>query len=283
MIAAMALLSMKDGIAKVFVRDISAFQVIWVQYACTFAVVALIAVPRYGWRVFLPTPLGWQIVRGIAGISAVGTYYLSLSFIPLADATAMALFAPIIVTLLSPYLLGEQVGIRRQIAIAVGFIGVVIILRPGFAGSSIGYYIGLLGGFIMGLYFIGNRKISASHPPLINVAHNVLIGAVAAAPVIPFIWVDPPSPNATSYLVFLALAISGQGLMLTAFRHAPAGVIAAFNYTLIVFATLIGYFVFGTFPDPVTWVGIALIVLAGLFIALRENALNTAAADKTHR
>lgn len=270
MIASMALFATKDGLAKSIVQDLNPAQLIWIQFAFSFLILAAVTAPAHGWRAFLPRPLGLQILRGIASVGGVGSFYWSLSYIPLADATAMVLVAPIVTTAISPFALGEKIGYRRVLAVLFAFAGVLVILRPGFGGQGVGYLIGLMAGTFYGLNYIGNRHLGHLSPPLVNIAHNILPGVIALAPVMPFIWSTPAMPGAFQLSSFLVIALLGHSCMVSAFLFAPAFVIAPYQYTVIVFATLIGIYVFGTFPDAVTWVGIVMIVAAGLFIAMRE-------------
>ncbi|MGE0627915.1 MAG: DMT family transporter [Hyphomicrobiaceae bacterium] len=273
MIASTALLSTKDGIAKSLLPYISPLQLLTIQFFCTFLIVGLAAAPRYGWRVLRPVPLLGQFIRGALSIVAVIMLYWALIYIPLADGTAMFLLAPIVVTVLSPALLGETLGIRRKIAAIVGFAGVLIILKPGFTGSAVGYYIGVTAGVLMGLFLISNRRLAGSQPPILNVAHNGLMGAVAIAPFIPLFWQNPPAFTLPKLAALVGLAVCGQGLMITSFMFAPAAVLAPYTYTMLVFAVAIGYVAFGTFPDLATWCGMVLIAGAGLYIANRERQL----------
>lgn len=279
MLIAVATLASKDGLAKSFLNVVGPVQMIWIQFVGTFVVMALIAIPKYGLRVFRPAPLGAQFVRGALNSTAIASLYWSLTYIPLADATAMFMFAPAVVTILSPMLLNERLGIRRTLAIAVGFLGVVVILKPGFGGDTIGYYIALLSGILMGLYFIANRKLAGAQPPLLSVTHNALMGAIALTPFFQLFWQPIPISVAPHLGALIAFAVVGQGLLITSFNYAPAVVLAPYAYAFIVFAALIGYFVFGDVPDIFTWTGIGLIFCSGLYIALREIQLAKIAAQ----
>ena len=271
MVLSTAILSTKDGLAKTFLDQVGPVQIIWIQYTGTFLTMALIAAPYHGWAVLRPAPIGGQLLRGALSAAAVSALYWSLTYIPLADATAMFMLSPIVVALLSPLLLGEQIGMRRMMTVAAGFAGVLVILKPGFGGNAFGYTIGLLAGVLMGLYFIANRMLAGAAPPLLNIAHNGLMGALALTPFLPLFWHTPPASLGPKLAALVALAVVGQGLMISAFIFAPAGVIAPYTYAMLLFAVLIGYLGFGTFPDIATWIGIALIVGAGLVIARLER------------
>lgn len=280
MLIAVATLASKDGLAKSFLDQVGPVQMIWIQFVGTFLFMALITLPRYGRRVFQVTPLPGQFVRGALNSTAIASLYWSLTYIPLADATAMFMFAPAVVTLFSPVLLGERLGVRRIAAVAIGFLGVVTILKPGFSGDPIGYYIGLMSGILMGGYFIANRKLAGAQPPLLNVTHNALMGAIALTPFFHVFWQPIPATAAPFLIALVAFAVVGQGLLITSFNYAPAVVLSPYAYAFIIFATLIGYFVFGDIPDVFTWIGMGLIFCSGVYIAVREIQLAKIAARR---
>ncbi len=273
MISSMALFTMKDAFAKVMVLDITPIQIIWMQFTFTLLVLAVVTYRKHGFAVFLPTPFFLQMLRALAAVGGVGSFYWALVYIPFTDASAMILIAPLVVTALSPIMLGEKIGMRRILAVVVGFAGVLLILRPGFRGDLEGYLIALTTGLLYGLNYIGNRRLGNLHPPLVNIAHSVLFGAVLLIAVMPFVWVNPLPTQGFNLWAFLGISLLGHSCMVSAFRFGQASVIAPYQYTVILFATLIGYFYFGTFPDLLTWAGIALIVAAGIFIAMRESEL----------
>jgi len=274
MLTATAVLSAKDGLAKTFVEQVNPVQMIWIQFVGTFIVMSLITLPRHGIRTFAPQPIFGQFARGVFNVVAIIALYWSLIYIPLADATALFMIAPTVVTLLSPWLLGEKIGIRRSLAIAVGFAGVLVIVRPDLSGEAFGYYIGILSGVVMGFYFIANRRLAGVQPPLLNITYNALLGALALTPFFQLFWTPVDSANLPNLAALIVMAVVGQGLLITSFSFANAVTLAPFSYAFIVFATAIGYFVFGDFPDNTTWVGIALIVASGIFIAVREIQLS---------
>lgn len=273
MVLSCAFLATKDGLAKTFLDQVGPFHMIWFQYVGNLAVMAMIAAPRHGWAIVRPRPLGWQMFRGAASAAAVATLYWALTYIPLADATAMFMLAPVVVTALAPLVLGERIGWRRMLAIGVGLLGVLVILRPGLGGSAPGYYIALAAGVLLALYFLANRKLAGAAPPLVNVTHNALTGAIALTAFAPLYWQPVPIDAAPKLALLIGLAVVGQACMISAFNYAPAPVVAPYTYAMLVFAAAIGYVAFGAFPDLATWTGIALIVSAGLYIAYRERQL----------
>ena len=281
MTVAMILFVVKDSFAKIIVQDVSPAQIIWMQQTAVFTLTAALSIAKYGWQSLRLTPFRWQALRGIACFAGIGGLYWSLYFIPLADATAVASVAPAVVALLSPFMIGERIGVRRIIAILIGFAGVLIILKPGFGGRSEGYLIALGSGVLMALFYIGNRRLAGLHPPFATIAQNALFGVAMLAPVMPFVWHDPMAGHAFDFAAFLAFSVTGQCLIVTAFLFAPAFVIAPYQYTHIVFAILAGYLVFSTLPEFTVWIGIALITASGVYIALREARAARLAPSRT--
>ena len=210
-------------------------------------------------------------------VSGVACFFTALKYIPFADATAMLLFGPVVATVLSPFFLNEKIGPLRIAAAVFGFLGVIIILRPGFAGESIGYYFGFGAGVLIGLYFISNRLLAGSEDFLLNITFNGLTGALALTPLVIWVWEPIPESTYMELAIIVAMSVIGQGSMISSFNFGPAALISPYSYTMIIFATLIGYFVFGTLPDAFSWTGMTLIVGSGLFIAHREQMQRKAA------
>ena len=258
---------------KTILDQIGPFQILWIQFAGVFFCTAIISMPKHRWKIIYPSSITAQFVRGALNASGVVSFFWALKYIPLADATAMMLFAPVVTTIMAPFFLGEKIGRLRVIASLFGFCGVIIILRPGFSGDHTGYYFGLTSGILMGLYFIANRQLAGSQHFLLNITHNSLMGTLSLTPFVLFFWEPLPSSIYIELGFIIALAAIGQSFLITSFKFAPAALISPYSYTLLIFSTLIGYFVFGSLPDTVTWVGITLVVGSGVYIAHREQQL----------
>ncbi len=270
MASAVTLNATKDGLAKMMVGELSPLLILWEQFAVTLILLVPLIVPRHGWRALLPSPLGPQILRGLFVTCGVGLFYWSVRYIPLAEATAMVLVGPLVVTALSSFMLGEKVGVRRWTAVVIGFIGVLIILRPDFSGDRFGHFLALGAGVSIGLFYIFNRLLAHASPPMAAVANAVIIGAVVLAPTVPFVWTSPPAEDAMIIAAFLCISTLGQFCMISSFRFAPASIVAPVVYFQIVGATVFGLIVFDAFPDTITWIGIAIVVGAGIYIGVRE-------------
>ena len=271
MILASGILSSKDGIVKTLLDQVGPFQILWIQFLGAFVIMALISLPSHGAKVVLTSNPGAQFIRGAFNVGAVAAFFWALKYIPLADATAMMLFAPVVATLLSPFFLGEKIGVLRVTAAAFGFLGVLVILRPGFAGEPLGYYFGFAAGLMLGCYFVSNRRLAGSQHYLLNITHNALMGTLAMTPFVLLSWEPIPTSVYLELAIIVVMGVIGQSFMISSFKFAPAAVISPYSYTMLIFATLIGYLVFGTVPDAISWLGMALIVGSGLYIAHRER------------
>jgi len=270
MTLAVTLNATKDGLAKIMVGELSPLLILWAQFTVTLIILIPLIVPRHGWRALVPRPLGRQTFRGLFLTCGVCLFYWSIRYISLAEATAMVLLGPLVLTALSPFVLGEHVGARRWTAVIIGFIGVLIILRPDFSGERFGHFLAFGAGASIGLFYTFNRLLSHVSPPLVTVANAVIVGTVVLAPTLPFVWELPPADDVMIFVAFLCLSTLGQLSMITAFRFAPAPIVAPVIYFQIVAATAFGVIVFQAFPDTITWIGIATVVSAGVYIGVRE-------------
>jgi drug/metabolite transporter (DMT)-like permease len=186
---------------------------------------------------------------------------------------ALVFISPLIVTALSPLILGEHVGIRRWSAVIVGFCGALVIIRPGLGVFEPAALLAAGAGAVYATYLIATRKLSGSAPPLVTLAYTALLGAVVMTAIQPAVWIWPAPTDWLWMAGMGALAATGHFLLIKAFDHAPASVLAPFTYSEMAMATAVGYFAFGDFPDALTWVGVAIIVASGLYISFRERKL----------
>ena len=165
MVLATIFLPTKDALAKLLGGSYSPVWLLWAQYLFMYIVLAPVIVRQHGLGVLWPQRLGLQALRGLFIVVAVGSFYWSLVFIPLADATAMSFLGPIVTTALSPVILQEKVGLRRWLAVLFGFFGVMLVLRPDLGGERLGYVIALGSGLFAGLFYIMTENSQTPHRP----------------------------------------------------------------------------------------------------------------------
>jgi drug/metabolite transporter (DMT)-like permease len=270
MVLSVFLFPLKDSFVKLLDGQYSAIQVVWTQFTVTAVVFFALILVREGKSALLIRAPLLQILRALFVTAGMGTFYWAIILIPLAEATAMQFIAPLVVTALSPFLLGEKVGVRRWLSVITGFAGVLIVLQPQFGGEQEGYFIALISGLCIGFFFILNRKLASRASPIASIAYSALLGAIMVSPLVPSVWITPASEDLWLIAGFLTFALTGQAAMFSAFHFGEATLVSPFHYVQIVGATLFGYLFFSQFPEPARLSGIAIIIASGIYIALRE-------------
>jgi len=260
-----------DALAKYLSQSYPVAQIVWARYAALVVLLAFYVGRRLP-TVLRTQRLGLQVWRSVALMATTGLFFSALSFIPLADATAIMFVAPILVTALSMPLLGERVGPRRWASIVVGFGGALIIIRPGTTAMDPAALHALAAATCYALYQIATRRLSRSDPPITTLFYSALVGAGLASLIVPFDWVAPRSLGDGLALAALGL-LGGLGhfLLIKAFDAAPAATVSGFGYFTLVWATLLGFAAFGDLPDLWTVVGALVIAGSGLYILHRER------------
>ena len=216
---------------------------------------------------------GRHLLRGVCLATATVFAYSSVQYVALVDLYAVAFTVPLMVTVLSIPILGESVGLRRWIAVFVGLIGVLVIIRPGFAEFNIGLVLAVFMALAFAAYQILTRGADQTDGPFVGLFYAAIIGSAGATLVVPFAW---QTPDAFGWLLLAALGLfgaAGHFMLIMALRCAPASYISPFTYAQIVWATLVGIVVFNDLPDPFTVLGGAIVIGAGLFVLWRERVL----------
>lgn len=275
---AMACFGAMDGISKHLVTHHPAPLVLWLRHLAALPLVLLVLGPS-GVRRHLRSTRPWlQVGRTTLLVVEMGIVLLCFRALPLADVHAVLAATPLIVTALSVPLLGERVGWRRWTAVAVGFSGVLVIIRPGFALVDPALLLAALASAMYALYNILTRLAGMHDAPQTSFLWQTVVAAVLLSLVGPFFW-QPLSPAEWVLLAALAtLGATGHYCLVRALAHAPAVVIQPFSYTMLVWAVLIGYLVFGDLPDRWTVAGALVVVAAGCYAAWREQVRARAAA-----
>jgi drug/metabolite transporter (DMT)-like permease len=271
MLAAMVVLPLMDGLAKHLQDAYPVGQVVWARY--TFHLLAMLPVVlvRFGARSLWPERVGEQVLRGGLLLAATVLFFAAIGRIPLADALALFFISPLVVTLLATLVLREPVGPRRMAAVAIGFLGVLAVVRPGGGVFGPAAVLALGAGTMHGLYMLVTRRLAGSAPPLVTLAYTAMLGALVTSALVGLWWL-PPAPADLALMVAMgALGATGHFLIIKAFDYAPAAWLAPIGYAEIVATTGVGWVGFGDFPDPWTWLGILVIVGSGLFISLLER------------
>ena len=209
-------------------------------------------------------------IRSISGIVSLGLLYFALTRIPIADATAISYAAPIFITVLSIFLLGEAIGRRRWLAVIAGFIGVLLIARPGAGTWDIGVAAAAGSAFTGALVAIWLRKLSSSERSVtIGIFYNNLGSLVCLAWVLLSGWLTPRGDDLLLFLGFGLGCGMQQWLLTISFRYAEASLLAPFEYLAMVFAAIVGFLFWGEVPVLTTWIGAGVIAASGMFIFVR--------------
>ena len=270
-ILAWTFIPIMDGIAKYLSENLPVLQIVWARYFFTCVLVLPIIIGVHKKESFSSENYLLQILRGSFLVLATFCFFYSISIIPLADALALAFVYPLFVTLLSPLLLNEKVGPRRLIAVIIGFIGVLFIIKPGFVEFNNAFLAALGTGLSYSLYMISTRKLTYSDTPLKTLAFTGLVGLLTMCIFQPFIWIQP---TVFEWLLMLAMgfvATTGHFLIILSFRYSEASMLAPFSYWEILTNILIGFYFFDNIPDRWTWFGIVIIIGSGIYILVQSR------------
>ena len=271
MIAGIFVVSVLDAIIKWLADDYHTFQLI--LFRCGFAlIVVFLIVARTGGVRSLMTrrPMG-HLLRGITGVAAMVLFFYSLSLLPLAEVIALTFAAPLFVTALSVPLLGEPVGIRRWSAVFVGFIGVLVIVRPGtgvFAPEAI---LPVLASLSFAISMILVRRLTDTETSGAIVFYVTIAGLLFGAATAPGVWIEPAAEHWPWLVVIGILGGAGQFLMTQGFRFGEVAVVAPFEYSALLWAVLFGWLLWSELPDAWTLAGAAIVSGSGLYIVHRET------------
>lgn len=272
MCGAFLLFACLDTSAKVLSRDLETLQIVWARFVGHAILVIAILAPRKGTRVFATSNLRLQLARSMLLVMSTVLNFTAVSYLPLTTTASIFFTAPLLVAALSVPLLGETVGWRRWSAIAVGFAGVLVIIRPGAAEVHWAIGLCLANAVVAALYSIATRKLAARDHSDTTSLYSPLVGALIFLPALPFVW-SPPETALHWVLLCLTGVFGGVGhwLVIIAHRYAGASVLAPFTYSAILWMTASGYLVFGDLPDEWTIVGASIVVASGLYVFHREQ------------
>ena len=265
--------SAADTLAKFLTGAFHPVQVAWIrQLGLLSGVVVILAVQ--GFSVLKTNRLGLQMARGMLAVVSATAFIFALRYVPLADAVAITFVAPFMVTIFSALILGERVGIRRISAVAIGFIGTLIVIRPGLGAFHPAALLILLAALAFSLRQIVSRYLAASDRTSTTVTYTALASILLLTVPLPFFWVTPDSTRDLLLLAGMAICAGvGELLVIRALQIAHASALAPVHYTLIIWGTFYGWAVFGQLPDGWTWLGASIIIATGLYIIHRERQL----------
>ena len=252
MTGAMLVVPFMDAAAKLLSSRYPVLQLVWARFFFHFLLVLPVVLYRHGTTALsAPRPV-LQLGRGLFLLLATGCFFAAIAFIPLADAIAIIFFDAVIVVALAPWVLRERVPPNRWAAAAIGFVAVLLIMRPGLAGFHWASLLALAAALFWALYFLSTRMLTGETPPLVMLGWQSVAGFVLMTLLLPWFWVTPSFEDL---------------LLIRAFDYAEASLLAPLRYMEIIMQVLLGYWLFGDLPDLLAWVGIGLIVGVGVYLS----------------
>ncbi len=279
MLGAMASLPFIDVLAKFLGQQgVPILQIVWARLVFGAVITLPFAVRHGGAARLWPERPYYHSFRAAFLILATFCFFLSLTYLPIADALAIFFVQPLVVTVLSALVLKEQVGPRRWAAVFIGFIGTLIIIRPGFAEVNPGSGLALAAGTFLAVYFVMTRKIAGQAPAMVTTFQTNLIGAAMMTLAIPLLWQSPSLGQWAMLASLGVVATLGHFMIVRAYDFAEASLLAPLAYTEMIMATALGWWFFGDFPDGWTITGVAILIGCALYISWRERARGIAPA-----
>ncbi len=270
MIGAVAAFAVIDTSAKVLVAFMPPLMVVFARY--TLALIYIVVLMWWTGSFSLKTQHPWlQLLRGVMLLSTTMLNFVALQYLRLDQTSAIFFSNPLWVCALSPLLLGERIGPRRWAAVIVGFLGVILIIRPGADSFHWAMLLSVAVAVIAAMYQITTRKIGGRDPALVSLMLSTLVGASLSMPTGILQWQLPPSGYLWLMLLMGFAGSIGHHLLIRAHTIAPAPTLAPFVYTQIIWMIALGYLVFGDVPDAVTLAGAAIVVMSGLYVYYREQ------------
>lgn len=282
MIAGTSIVPVMDAIAKALGDDLSPLQVTWGRFLFQFVIIGAAILLTAGSTQLKAKRPAAHALRGILLAAATACFFFSLRWLPLADAIAIFFVQPMLLTLWSVLFLGERIGWHRRAVVAMGFLGALLIIKPGTVNFMPAALLPLGAALFYSLYIVVTRAVRGIDSPLTMqftsgvfacVAVSVaLLSAKVLAPLSSF---SPQAPNFTQWIGLVGIgliAAVGHLLVVHGTERAPASLLAPFGYVEIVAATLLGWMFFSDWPDNWTWLGILIIVASGCYVLWRERA-----------
>ena len=268
---AVFLFACMNTLVKLLSARLDSVQIVWARTLGHFIFIGLLFMPRHGWAMLRSRTPRTQAARSLLQLTSTTLYFIALATVPLAEATTISFLSPLLVTLLAVPLLGEPIKANRMAVVLVGFIGVLVVVRP---GSGLFQWSSLLilgSSLCYALYQVLTRRVSGD-PAETSAIWSAMLGSVLMSFVVPFFWRTPD--RWTDVLMLLTLGVLG-GLghycVARAMINAPANIVSPFQYFQLLCAVVFGWLVFDAVPGVSTWLCAAIIIGAGLFLGWSET------------
>ena len=265
------LLPFMDGIAKYLSSELHFLQVVWGRYFFMLIISIPLSFLFFRQELKFPNSLSVQLWRSFFLFLSTIFFFYSISLISLAEALTLAFVSPIIVTILSIFYLGEKVGIHRWAAVVIGFLGVIVIVRPGFIEFNLASFSALAAGISYAFYIIYTRKLSFTDSAIVTLIFTGTVGFLIISIIIPFFWINLDFKQILLLILLAFIGTTGHFLIILSLRLGEASKLAPLGYFEISTNILVGYVFFDDLPDLWIYFGLFLIIISGLYIFMREN------------
>jgi len=272
MCAGTSLFPFMNAAVKLLAAHYPVAEIVWARFTGHLIIMLIIFLPHHRWSLVRTRRPTVQIGRSVLMLLSNMVFVIAIARVPLATASAIGFTSPLIVTALSVPLLHEQVGWRRWSAVLVGFVGALIVIRPGSGFDDPAVLLLLGSALAYAVYQIATRWVGRYDNAATGIIFAALLGSLAMSAVLPFVFVMPRT--LFDFLLFCLLGLLGglgHYLIIRAFQLGPAAVMAPLGYIELVGTATLGYLIFDNFPDFWTWVGAVVIIASGLYIAFRER------------
>ena len=261
-----------NGFAKTLGSEYSSLEVSWAR-AFGHVVFMLVAfVPRHGMRMLRTRRLGVQLLRSALLFASNVVFFIAITFIPIGKAASISMMSPLLITLLAWWMLGERTTRGRLVALAIGFVGVLIVIRPGTEVFQWASLLVVANSSFYSFYSILTRRIAGVDSPETSAIYSSVVGAFFMFAVLPFVWKTPHGLGTIAMFCGMGvLGALGHYCVASAMKNAPANVVTPFQYFQLMGSVLVGYIGFGDLPDALTWLGAAIIMCSGLWIGWSQR------------
>ncbi len=270
MLLTMLFFASTNAIAKHLGEEYPILQMTWVRVVIQATLMMLLFRGRY-FRALVTARFGLHIVRSTLTLGATITMFLGLRFLPLADASALLYSSPLIIAALSAPVLGERVGARRWIGVIVGFVGALIVIRPGIGVMQFAAALPMAAAACQAFYEMSTRSLGRTDATLTILAYTPLAGAIGLGFLAPWFWVTPDLEAGALMVLLGVMTTISQFTLIRAYQAAAAATVAPFTYTGLIWATVLGVIVFSHVPDQWTILGAVIITASGLYILHRRH------------
>lgn len=273
-IVAILVFGVQDAVSKYLVQDYSPFQLAMMRF-WAFAAFSLILVMRQGpiTQAFRSRSPWLQVLRGVLLVVDIWFFAMALKDVPLAELQAITLVYPLMVTLAAIPILGEKVGVFRFTAVTIGFLGALLIVRPGGLPLNWGVLYAMLSAGAYSIYIVLTRKVSSQDSTATSMVYVGVVGLLLTTGVGVFFWEPMPLEDLWLIGIIMVTSITSHGLMMVALSRAPASTMQPFNYTSLPWGIILSFIFFQHLIDLVSFLGATIIVAAGLAVMFRERYL----------